>query len=497
MSETATTTAATDESRIDPFVWRVAIVIVLGSIMSILDTTIVNVALDTLHVRLHSSLADIQWVITGYLLSLATVIPLTGWAARRFGARRVYMVSLVLFTAGSALCGVAGSATMLIVFRVLQGVGGGMIMPVGQMILADVAGPKRMGRVMSVTGVPTMLGPILGPTIGGLILSGASWRWIFYVNLPIGAIALFLAWRILPHNRHEGAARRLDVPGLLLMATGMPLLTYGLAEIGTKGTFDSSSVIGPLVLGVALLVAFVWHCTRTSDPLLDMRLFRRSTYAAASVVMFFLGASLFGALILMPLYYQQLRGLNTIDTGLLLGPQGIGMAFVMPFVGRLTDRIGGGPLVVFGVLLSALATIPLGLVGGHTSYVWLSAVLAVRGVGIGFAFMPAFVAAFVALARTELPDAAPQLNVMMRVGGSIGVAVLAVVLARAQISEPHTVAGGAAAFGRAFWWSLGLTAVALIPGLALWQAERRARTARKAGPPAGAAPVEALAEAAV
>jgi len=484
------------DSRIDPFVWRVAIVIVLGSIMSILDTTIVNVALDTLHRRLDSSLSDIQWVITGYLLSLATVIPLTGWASRRFGARRVYMVSLILFTAGSALCGIAGSATTLIVFRVLQGVGGGMIMPVGQMILADVAGPKAMGRVMSVTGVPTMLGPILGPTIGGLILSGASWRWIFYVNVPIGVVALVLAARILPHARQEGAARRLDVPGLLLMATGMPLLTYGLAEIGTKGTFDSSDVIVPLIAGVLLLVAFVWHCARAATPLLDMRLFRRSTYAAASVVMFFLGAALFGALILMPLYYQQLRGLNTIDTGLLLGPQGIGMALVMPFVGRLTDRIGGGPLVVAGVIITVIATIPLGLVGAHTSYAWLSVVLAFRGVGIGFAFMPAFVAAFVALDRTELPDAAPQLNVMMRVGGSIGVAVLAVVLARAQISEPHTAVGGAAAFGRAFWWSLGLSAVSIAPGLALWRAERRARAARAADPSASGLPADLLSEAA-
>src|ERR1700722_19556385 len=204
-----------DSDRIDPYVWRVAIVVVLGSIMSILDTTIVNVALQTLHERLHSSLGDIQWVITGYLLSLATVIPLTGWASRRFGARRVYMASLILFTAGSALCGIAGSATMLIVFRVLQGVGGGMIMPVGQMILADVAGPKRMGRVMSVTGVPTMLGPILGPTIGGLILQGASWRWIFYVNVPIGILAIFLAIRILPASGKIAVPPRLDIRGLI------------------------------------------------------------------------------------------------------------------------------------------------------------------------------------------------------------------------------------------------------------------------------------------
>jgi EmrB/QacA subfamily drug resistance transporter len=475
----STPTPGTDSHHIDPFVWRVAVVIVLGSIMSILDTTIVNVALDTLHQRLHSSLADIQWVITGYLLSLATVIPLTGWASRRFGAKPVYLVSLVLFTAGSALCGIAGSATTLIIFRVLQGVGGGMIMPVGQMILADAAGPQRMGRVMSVTGVPTMLGPILGPTIGGLILSGASWRWIFYVNLPIGIVAFVLALRILPHATEHGAARRLDVPGFLLMATGMPLLTYGLAQVGTKGTFGSADVIVPLILGVLLLVAFVWRCTNTSSPLLDMRLFRRSTYAAASVVMFFLGAALFGALILMPLYYQQLRHLSTIDTGLLLGPQGIGMALVMPVVGRLTDRIGGGPLVVAGVAITVLATIPLGLIGAHTSYLWLSVVLVFRGLGIGFALMPAFVAAFVSLDRSELADAAPQLNVMMRVGGSIGVAVLAVVLGRALISHPHTAAGMAGAFGTAFWWSLALSAVSLIPGCALWRAERRARAARR------------------
>src|SRR3984957_9953880 len=201
--------------RLDPYVWRIAIVVVLGSIMSILDTTIVNVALQTLHERLHSSLSDIQWVITGYLLSLATVIPHTGWASRRFGAKRVYLFSLLLFTAGSALCGIASSTESLIAFRVLQGVGGGLIMPVGQLILADTAGPKRMGRVMSVTGVPTMMGPILGPTIGGLILQGASWRWIFYVNVPIGILAIFLAIRILPASGKIAVPPRLDIRGLI------------------------------------------------------------------------------------------------------------------------------------------------------------------------------------------------------------------------------------------------------------------------------------------
>jgi EmrB/QacA subfamily drug resistance transporter len=469
----------------------VAIVVVLGSIMSILDTTIVNVALDTLHDKLHSSLADIQWVITGYLLSLAAVIPLTGWSSRRFGAKNIYIFSLLLFTAGSALCGLATSSSELIVFRVLQGVGGGMLMPVGQLILADTAGPQRMGRVMSVTGVPTMLGPILGPTIGGLILSGASWRWIFYVNVPIGVIALALAVRILPAAGRQENPPRLDMRGLLLMATGLPLLTYGLAEIGITAGFSSLKVVIPLVAAIILLPLFVVHALRMrGTPLLDLRLYRRGTYASASLVMFFLGGALFGAIILLPLYFQNLRHESVIDTGLLLGPQGIGMALVMPMVGRLTDRIGGGPLALFGVALTVLAGVPLGLIDAHTSIALLGLDTFVRGIGIGFAFMPSFVAAFAALERHELPDAAPQLNVLMRVGGSIGTAVLAVVLERATIAAgAHpSPAGLAGAYGTAFWWSVAISVAAILPCIWLTRSERAARRARLAAAASEGAP---------
>ena len=482
------------KDRIDPFVWRVAIVVVLGSIMSILDTTIVNVALQTLHHKLHSPLSDIQWVITGYLLSLATVIPLTGWASRRFGAKKVYLVSLTLFTLGSALCGLAASTNELILFRVLQGVGGGMIMPVGQLILADTAGPKAMGRVISVTGVPTMLGPILGPTIGGLILSTGSWRLIFYVNVPIGAIAILLALRILPASGLLAKPPRLDVRGLALMATGLPLLTYGLAEIGITHGFSSAKVLIPLLASAILIPAFVWHALGRKAPLLDLRLYRRSTYASASLVMFFLGGALFGAIILLPLYFQQVRGESVIDTGLLLGPQGLGMALVMPFVGRLVDKVGGGPLAFFGVAVTLVAGVPLGLIGAHTSLVWLSGVQFVRGIGIGFAFMPAYVAALGALERRELPDASPQLNVLMRVGGSIGTAVLAVVLERALVAASHTpgAAGVAGAYGTALWWSFGISVAALGPCVWLTLAERSVRRARLTEAAAAGAPLEPL-----
>ncbi|MGB0091898.1 MAG: DHA2 family efflux MFS transporter permease subunit [Solirubrobacteraceae bacterium] len=463
---------STDTNKIDAWVWRISGVVIVGSIMSILDTTIVNVALDTLARELHSTISQIQWVVTGYMLALAAVIPITGWAACRFGAKQVYLVSLVLFTTGSALCGLATSTNELIAFRVIQGLGGGMILPIGQLMMAEAAGPKRMGRVMSIVAVPAMLAPILGPTIGGLILDNASWRWIFYVNLPIGVIAVIAALRVLPRVQREPAGK-LDTLGLALMATGLPLLTYGLAEVGSTGSFTATKVVVPLILGLALIATFILHALRVPRPLLDVRLYRRPTFASASFAMFCLGAALFGGMILLPLYWQGIRHESVLDTGLLTAPQGLGMALVMPLAGKLTDRLGGGPLALFGVVLTTLATIPFGLIADNTSILWLSVAMFVRGAGIGFAFMPAMAAAFASLERSELPNATPQLNVLQRVGGSIGTAVLAVVLQRG-LTGVHTLSGAASAYGTAFWWSAGLTALAIIPCIILMRAERAA-----------------------
>ncbi|HEY4346829.1 MAG TPA: DHA2 family efflux MFS transporter permease subunit [Gaiellaceae bacterium] len=474
MSE-ASMNAPAASSRIEAHVWRISFVVVIGSIMSILDTTIVNVALDRLGRELHTTLADIQWVITGYMLSLAAVIPIAGWAARRFGAKPLYLLSLVLFTAGSALCGIADSSTQLILFRVIQGLGGGMILPIGQLMMARAAGPQRMGRVMSIVAVPAMLAPILGPTLGGLILDNLSWRWIFYVNVPVGVIAFVASLKVLPRADREPAGS-LDYLGFALMATGLPLLTYGLAEIGATGHFTGPKVVFPLIGSIVLIGAFIRHALHTERPLLDLRLYRRGTFASASITMFCLGAALFGGMILMPLYWQQIRLEDVVKTGLLTAPMGLGMAVVMPLAGRLTDRLGGGPLALFGVTLTTIATIPFGFIGAHTSILWLSIAMVVRGIGVGFAFMPAMAAAFAALKPHELSDATPQLNVLQRVGGSIGTAVLAVVLARALVGA-HTFGERASAFGTAFWWSTAITALAIIPAIILVRSERRARGA--------------------
>src|SRR6201996_6032062 len=272
MSSVTATPPKAEPLKIERHVWVISGVVILGMIMSILDTTIVNVALDRLSTDLHSSISEVQWVVTGYLLALAAVMPVTGWMARRFGAKRVYLVSLALFTLGSIACGLSNTLIALVVFRILQGIGGGMIMPLAQLIMAQVAGPQRMGRVMGVVSMPAMLAPILGPVVGGLILQNLHWSWIFFVNVPVGIIAAILGWRMLPES-DLGEAGKLDWIGLGLLATSMPLIVYGLSEIATQESFTAPTVIWPIVAGLLLVGTFFWHALRVERPLLDVRLY--------------------------------------------------------------------------------------------------------------------------------------------------------------------------------------------------------------------------------
>ncbi len=483
------------ETAVDPIprhIWPLAAVVVTGSIMSILDTTIVNVALETLSVDLHAPVGTVQWVVTGYMLALAAVIPVTGWAARRVGTRRLYLISLVLFTLGSALCGLAWSMDSLILFRILQGLGGGMLMPTGMIILARAAGPHRVGRIMSIVGVPMVLGPVLGPIIGGVLVEHVGWRWIFFVNLPIGIAAVSLAWRLLPAGKAEEAGP-LDWLGVALLSTGLPILTYGLAEAGSGAGFSSPRSLVPILLGLALTATFAVHSLRTTRPLLNVRMYANSAFAAASATTFCLGASLFGAMILLPLYFQVVRGSSVIETGLLLTPQSIGAAVAMPFTGRLADRIGGGPLAFVGTLVTAIATLPFAFVTDSTSIPFIEAALLVRGIGIGFAMMPAFSAAYAVLRPEQIADATPQLNVVQRVGGSIGTAMLAVVLG-AGLAGATSAAATADAFASAYWWAFWIALAGLLPAAVLMRAERRNRRERSSAH--GQAAAEARLEAA-
>jgi len=494
VASTPTASAHVPSSRapIARHTWVVAGVVILGMTMSILDTTIVNVALNTLSRDLHSPLSQVQWVITGYLLALAAVIPVTGWAARRFGAKRVYMVSLVLFTAGSALCGLASSATSLVVFRVLQGVGGGMIMPVAMMIMAQVAGPRSMGRVMGIVSMPAMLAPILGPVVGGLILQNLHWSWIFFVNVPIGALAFVLGWRMLPQT-DSGEAGRLDMLGLALLPTGSAAIVFAVSKLGSGAALGAAEVVLPFLAGLVLITLFCLHALRAERPLLDIRLYANRVFAGASLTNFGLGAALFGAMILVPLYYQVVRGESVIATGLLTGPQGIGALVAMPLASRLTERFGGGRVALAGVSVLSLSTIPLAFVGASTSIAAISLILVVRGLSIGLCFMPAMAVAFASMRPDQISDATPQINALQRTGGAIGTAILAVVLQRASV-HALTPAEHASAFDTAYWWALGIALLTLIPCVLLLRAERTQSPFADAEPLRSESTAEASAE---
>jgi EmrB/QacA subfamily drug resistance transporter len=478
------------DAPIERHVWGVAAVVVIGSIMSIMATTIVNVALDRLSVELGASLADIQWVVTGYLLGMAAVIPAAGWAVLRVGGKRLYLASVAAFVLASVLCALAWSTTSLIAFRVLQGMAGGMTLPVGQMMLAAAAGPQRMGRVMSVVGVPLVLGPVLGPVLGGLIVDNLSWHWIFVINVPFGLAALALGVRALP-VRPRRPAGPLDVRGLILCAVGVPLVIYGLSRSAQSGGFAAPQVLVPVAVGLVCLAVFAVHARRAANPLLDVRLLANPGFAAAVVGTFCIGAALFGAMLLLPLYFQIVRGESALNAGLLLIPQALGAAVAMPISGRLADRVGGGRVAAVGIAVMTLATVPLAHVTATTSYAVLAAVLFARGVGMGGGTMPMMAAAYATLRTSDIPDATPQLNVAQRLGGSVGTAVLSVVLSRRMADvlpsggavgtpahrhlPPHLAEALARAFGTTYWWAVAITAVALVPALLLAAIERRTR----------------------
>jgi EmrB/QacA subfamily drug resistance transporter len=487
----------------------VAAVTTLGLIMAVLDTTIVNVALDTLSRDLHSSLTTIQWVSTGYLLALAAVIPLSGWLIERFGSKRTWIVSIGLFAVGSGLCALATSAGELIAFRIFQGLGGGMLMPVGFTLIAQSAGPQRVGRALGVIGVPILLGPIFGPIIGGLIVDSATWQWIFVVNLPIAVAAIILAARVLTADAGRADPGKFDWLGAVLLCPGLAAVVFGLSETEGNGGIGHPITLGPIIAGLVLVGLFARHSLRIERPLMELRLFGSPGFRAAASTTFFLGAALFGMLLVLPLYYQVVRGESALRAGLLLAPQGVGAALMLPISGRLTDRLGGGPVVVAGCVVLAAATLPFAFVTAHTPYALLAAVLFVRGIGLGSSIQPSAAAAYHFLRPAQVPRATALLNALRQIGGSIGTTLLAVVLQHegapalssvgsgsARLLSPLSTAeraqiGGsvAAAFGQTFMWAFGLAIVALIPAVALLRAEHsgRARTSSAAGLPGGKA----------
>jgi EmrB/QacA subfamily drug resistance transporter len=445
--------------RLDPAVLKLAGILVLGALAPLLDATIVNVAIHTLGAELHASVPVVQWVSTAYLLALAMAIPLTGWGVDRFGGKRMWLTALGLFLAGSVLSGLAWNVGSLIAFRVVQGIGGGLMLPVLQTLLMRAADRRRLGRLMAVITLPALLGPILGPVAGGLIIDHLSWRWIFYLNVPICVLAALLAWWGIPADSHRNA-HRLDVIGLLLLSPALAAVIYALTQVGAYGGFGHIAVLVPLSVGGALLAAFTYHALRIASPLIDLRLFGTRSFTASSALLFSSGLALFGAMLLLPLYYQQFRGDSVVATGLLLAPQGLG-SLLARGAGGLTDRIGPRPVILGGIALTALGTMPFTLADQHTNAWILGVALITRGAGLSAVNMAVMVGAYRDLRHDQIPHASSTTRIAQQLGGSFGTAVLAVILQRQLIDHPG------AAYGHTFTWALAFTALAVIPALAL------------------------------
>ena len=467
------------------YVFTAAGVIALGSAASILSSTVVIVAVPDLQATFHASITDVQWILTAYLLGLAAVIPVSGYVSDRFGTKRVYLVTLVAFTIASGLCGLAWNLQSEIAFRVIQGLAGGMVMPVGMTIIMRIAAPEQRGRMMSILGVPLMLAPALGPTVGGWLIQVFDWRWVFWVNLPAGLLALLLGFLFLEAGRMPWVERTIDWVGLFLATPGVALVIYGLTQAAGSG-WGSWQALVPLLGGLLLVAGFVSWELRQEHPLLDMRVFGDAGFAASMVVGVIMASALFGAVFLIPVFMQEVQGKDTLQAGLLLAPQGLAAAAAMTVSGSLSDRFGARPVVFGGVIALIAATLLLtGLTPATDNWTWI-VITSARGLGMGFAMMPNFAAAYVTLAPEAIARATAVSNTLQRISSSFGIAVLATIVEGriAAHMPPHHFLGPVSSASRAvlanaartaaakgfddtFWLAAGIATLALPASLLL------------------------------
>ncbi|MFF9037888.1 DHA2 family efflux MFS transporter permease subunit [Streptomyces sp. NPDC014892] len=437
-------------------------VVVLGTVVAAIDGTLMVVAIDAIGTEFSASAQAVQWVTGAYLLATCAAIPVSGHAVDRFGARRVWLWSLLAFLASVVLCGLAWSPASLILFRVLQGFSGGLIGTVATVVLTRAAGPERAGRAFSAIAVPSTLAPVLGPIAGGAVIDAASWRWLYFGQLPLLLIALGAAVVVLPRDTGDRAAR-LDVKGLFLVTPGLAALVYGLAEIagaeGSTGALGVAMDAGLVLLGVLLTAAYAGHALRNRErALIDLTLFGNRGFSIAVVLIFVVGFLLYGLLFLVPLYYQQIVGLSATAAGTLLAPQGAGMGVAALFIGSLTDRFGARPMVLWGLVLTTVGTLPFALSGTRPDDLLLGAALVLRGAGLASISIPLAAALYKSdLPREAIPHITTISAVAQRVGGASGGAMAAVSLQ--LLSESGEEFDGSA-FTATFWW---MTALLLVP----------------------------------
>lgn len=406
--------------------WVVAGVVVFGIFMSVLDSTIVNIAVPRLQGVFGASLSNVQWVLTGYTLAQGVATPLTAFLSDRIGIKRFYLIALVAFTVGSALCGFALNLPMLIVFRILQGVGGAALSPLAITLLYREFPPEERGMAMGLLGVPILLAPALGPTLGGYIVTFASWQLIFYINVPIGIVGIILGVLFL-HEGEQSRRTNFDLPGFLFSTTGLALLLYGLSDASTDG-WTSGIVLGCLIGGLVLLAIFVFIeldlAKRDMQPLLDLRVFGNRIFSTSMFASLLVIFALYGGLFLIPIYLQELRRFSAFQAGLILLPQALASMIAIVFGGRLVDKFGVRAVVIPGLIILGIASWQFTFVTLNNSINSLQFLLIMRGLGIGLCIQPLMVSALAEIPSQRLAQASAVSTTVRFVGSSLGVAVL-------------------------------------------------------------------------
>lgn len=451
----------------------------VGAIASILDSTIVNVGVDRLSGVFHTSLTDTQWVITGFLLAMTAIVPLSGWLLDRLGGRATWMTALTVFLVASVLCGLAWNLPALIGFRVLQGLGAGLIIPALMTLLTQAAGQRRLMTAMGSFSLLVQIGPVFGPVAGGLLLQAASWRWLFLVNVPFCVAGLILARIVLPPKSASATRRSLDAVGLILLAPALTLVIYALSNVSGDHGLRSTGVWLPMAGGLGLLLGFIgWSVRDGAKALIDVRLFTDRGFAVTSGLSILSGFTMFGAMLLLPLYLQQVRGASIVETGLFLVPQGIGAAALIIGGKSLLRRVSARARIGWGFLLMALGTVPFALPSARTMTWLLIAALFVRGMGAGAANSAINASAVAGLPKAEIARGTTAFNIVQRIGSPFGTTVVAVLLARAVAGAARTSEGVVHAFGTTFWWTLGFTVFPILLASLL-------PASKQAGSPAG------------
>lgn len=443
---------------------NMAWVLVLGAFAPMLDATMVNIAVNDLARDFGASLSTIQWVITGYVLATAVAVPFAGWLVNRFSGKWVFLVAEIAFGVFSLASALAWNIDSLIVFRLFQGAAAGMLTPLLTTLLVDLAGSAAMGRLMAVVGLPIMLGPILGPVIGGIVLEYASWRWIFYINVPIVILAtILIAWK-LPTFEAKNRQARFDVVGVTLLAAISSSIIYGIVQASTKGDFTNATTVAYVLAGIALMVAYgVYAHFKGEHAILPIRLFTRKNFTAAMVGMVVGGVATNGAMLLLPLFFQNLRGDSVIVAGLSLIPQGVGMLVARPIVGKLIDRIGARYVTIVSLAITLVGTIPFAYFDGQTAYWLVAVILFVRGIGAGGILSPLMTDAFVGGDKRDSGAISVASRTFQNIGGAFGSAVIATIVAGYMTTHTSIAAG----YQTGFAWTAGLSLLIIIPAVFL------------------------------